>query len=82
MKNKVFAILWFVLLAGAIPLSSQTARQSRAADLDLSASPMRPLIETFSLDRGSLLRYYTVDLDPARASRMKRFLTDWRERLN
>ena len=82
MNNKIFALLGFVLFAGTIPLHSQPARRTPPTDLDLSASAMRPFIELFSLDRGTLLRYYVVDLDPARATRMKRFLTDWRERLN
>jgi hypothetical protein len=42
---------------------------------------MRPYIESFSIDRTNLLRYYAVELNPARAERMKRFLTNWRERL-
>ena len=34
---------------------------------------MRPYIESFSLDRISLVRYYPLELDPARQARMKRF---------
>lgn len=82
MKNTIVSVLGLLLVTGTIPLASQVVRQYPAADLDLSASPMRPYIEAFNLDRGSLLRYYTVELDSARASRMRRFLTDWRERLN
>ena len=42
---------------------------------------MRPFIESFSVDRVNLLRYYASPLDPVGAQRMRRYLTDWRERL-
>lgn len=80
MNIKTSTILWLVL--SVIPLWPQPSRKPAPDDLDLSASPMRPYIEAFSLDRGNLMRYYTVDLDPGRANRMKRFLTGWRDRLN
>jgi uncharacterized protein (DUF885 family) len=73
----------FAIAASFAPLFAPLIAQMKPAnsDLDLSASPMRPYIETFSIDRGNLLRYYAVDLDPARGERMKRFLTEWRDRL-
>ena len=42
---------------------------------------MRPLIQSFSVDRVNLLRYYSSPLDPVRSQRMRSYLTDWRERL-
>jgi hypothetical protein len=58
----------------ALPLFAQ-------ADLDLSASPLRPYIEAFNVDRINLLRYYSVDLAPERSARLKRYYGEWRERL-
>ena len=42
---------------------------------------MRPLIQSFSVDRANLLRYYSSPLDPVRSQRMRSYLTEWRERL-
>ncbi len=66
---------------GFVPKRSRPVTKPLNSDLDLSNSPMRPYIESFSIDRTNLLRYYAVELNPARAERMKRFLTNWRERL-
>ena len=38
---------------------------------------MRAAIERFTADRGNLLRYYTMELAPARSIRMKKFYTEW-----
>jgi uncharacterized protein (DUF885 family) len=73
-------VLAFCILALAAHLPAQAPAAN--SDLDLSASPLRPYIESFSIDRTSLMRYYAVELDPARAERMKRFLTEWRQRLS
>lgn len=69
-----FSVLFSLALAAAFAQTS--------LDLDLSHSPMRPYIESFSLDRSSLIRYYPLELDPTRNQRIKRFLTEWRERLS
>jgi len=78
MRYKIVLIVSCMAFAGMLPAQTQSA----SSDLDLSASPLRPYIELFSLDRTNLTRYYTVDLDPARSERMKRFLTEWRQRLS
>jgi hypothetical protein len=58
------------------------ARAFSAPELDLSASPMRPYIDSFNLDRTNLLRYYSVELSGRRSERLKRFYTEWRDRLS
>jgi uncharacterized protein (DUF885 family) len=46
-------------------------------DLDYSRSEMRPLIERYITDRGSLSRSYPVESSPARQTRFKQFYSDW-----
>ena len=70
-----------ILLVLCCTGAAHSQPKSANPDLDLSSSLMRPFIESFTLDRGSLLRYYTAPLDPARAVRMGRFFAQWRERL-
>jgi uncharacterized protein (DUF885 family) len=57
--------------------SFQTVRPAPAADntagLDTSSSEMRPMIDRWSADRGSLLRYYNITDAPARRARLRRF---------
>ena len=77
MRAPILPALAFLALCANLPAQSKPS----SSDLDLSHSPMRPYIESFSLDRTNLVRYYPVELDPVRAERMKRFLTEWRERL-
>jgi uncharacterized protein (DUF885 family) len=38
---------------------------------------MRPLIERYTVDRGSLTRSYPVSMSPARAARFRLFYSDW-----
>ena len=78
MRIKVCFLICCLACASLLPAQKPSAN----ADLDLSASPLRPYIEAFSLDRNNLLRYYPVDLDPARGARVKRFLAEWRQRLD
>jgi uncharacterized protein (DUF885 family) len=61
------------LLGIAAHLAAQT--------LDLSASPLRPYIDSFTVDRIDLLRYYNVELSATRAERMRRFYSEWQDRL-
>lgn len=53
-----------------------------AEDLDSYRSEMRPLIERYADDRASLMRVYPLRLSSARSERMKRFYTEWREKLD
>jgi uncharacterized protein (DUF885 family) len=50
-------------------------------EFDSSASEMRPLIESFTADRGILLRTYNLEGSPSQRERLKRFYSDWRTRL-
>lgn len=42
-----------------------------------SQSELRAVIERYTVDRGSLARFYSVDTSSARHARMKQFYTDW-----
>jgi hypothetical protein len=46
-------------------------------DFDQGKSEMRPAIERFVADRGSLSRSYPVESSPAREDRFKQFYADW-----
>src|SRR6185295_16072318 len=46
-------------------------------ELKAPESEMRPVIERYTLDRGSLTRSYPVSLSPARRTRFKDFYTEW-----
>ncbi len=47
------------------------------ADLDQGKSEMRPVIERYVADRGSLMRSYPVESSPARMARFKQFYGEW-----
>ena len=89
MRSLMAALLATVLASGNLSLlGAQAARGSRVGpatvamdDLDTSRSEMRALIERYIQDRGSLLRVYPLRLSPARSERMKRFHTEWRDKL-
>jgi hypothetical protein len=46
-------------------------------ELDSSKSEMRPVIERYVADQGSLSRSYPVESSPARLERFKQFYSDW-----
>lgn len=46
-------------------------------DLDAGKSEMRPVIERYVADRGSLLRSYPVESSPARLTQFKQFYAGW-----
>ncbi len=46
-------------------------------ELDTSSSELRPVIERYVADRGSLSRSYPVESSPARLTRFKQFHADW-----
>src|SRR5262249_27923594 len=48
-----------------------------SGDLATPQSEMRGMIERYTVDRGSLTRFYTVDTSTARYNRMKQFYTEW-----
>lgn len=64
--------------AGATPLvRASTSDVPDIKDLDVARSEMRPVIERFVADRGSLSRSYPVESSPARFARLKQFYSDW-----
>ena len=50
-------------------------------DLDNSQSEVKPLIERYVVDRGSLSRSYPTEISPARQARFKQFYADWQATL-
>jgi hypothetical protein len=84
--NRASSLLAFLLIA-LFAVHAQTSRNSKptvtlvdgisAADLKAPDSEMRPLIERYVVDRGSLTRSYPVTLSPARRSRFQEFYTGW-----
>lgn len=70
------------------PARSEPARSERGGapallgdDLDVSRSELRPLIERFTVDLGSLNRFYTIPISPTRRERLRRFYTEWLQKL-
>jgi uncharacterized protein (DUF885 family) len=57
--------------------ASKTNEAPDPTGFDSSESEMRGRIERYSLDRGSLSRFHTAPLSPARQSRLKQFYTEW-----
>lgn len=92
----LFIVLWHQgsILADAAgsglqrPARSAPARSERAGpsasigdDLDTSQSELRPLIERFTVDLGSLNRFYAIPISPTRRERLRKFYTEWLQRL-
>ena len=87
--EKTLLLTGFILVlfvsANISPLTSlhvkaaQPARNDvpALADLDNGKSELRPVIERYVADRGSLQRSYPVESSPARLARFKQFYTDW-----
>ncbi len=59
------------------PASSAASDLPDLKDIDSSNSEMRPWIDRYVMDRGSLSRSYPAELSPARQARFKQFYTDW-----
>jgi uncharacterized protein (DUF885 family) len=72
--NLLLAVLGFTFI-----LTVSASAQSD--DLDLSTSELRPVIERFSSDRGSLSRFYNIPVSAARQTRMKQFYNEWLARI-
>ncbi|HSE98772.1 MAG TPA: DUF885 family protein [Blastocatellia bacterium] len=78
MKIKtLLAIILCCILTASLRVGAATDLNG----LDSSESEMRAMIERYSVDRGSLNRFYTAPLSPARQSRMKKFYTEWLDSL-
>lgn len=75
--------LVFNIKAGAFSENGEKANKnglsatSAANDYDTSQSELRPLIERYTSDRGSLNRFYTVPNSEARRAKMTGFYSAW-----
>jgi uncharacterized protein (DUF885 family) len=70
-----------LLMCLAFTASAFQAPPAAPPEFDLSLSEMRPLIESFSADRGNLLRTYNLQGSAAQRDRLKQFYSDWQKRL-
>jgi uncharacterized protein (DUF885 family) len=73
LKTTFLALALCCSLAASLPAVA-------ASDLNGNGSPeseMRATLERYSVDRGSLSRFYTAPFSPARHARMKQFYTEW-----
>ena len=89
--SAVITVFAVVVLAGFLFHSSaqkqrgatnggKAAADTSSAD-DQSPSEMRPIIESYVVDRGSLQRSYPVSTSPTRRERFRKFYTDALERI-
>src|SRR5829696_9117988 len=65
--------------------AAQDARRAGAGgsvSADSAESEMRPLIELYAVDRGSLLRTYPFANSPARQARLTQFYRQWLDTLS
>ncbi len=70
----------FGLLSSTSTTFRAKAQQTVTPDineLDAGKSELRPVIERYVADRGSLLRSYPVESSPVRQARVKQFYADW-----
>ena len=80
MKTKIK----FLTLTFALVLSLVHSVESRSIAIpfdDPGESELRNFLENYSTDRGSLNRYYTIDISPKRFERMEKFYLNWRDKL-
>jgi uncharacterized protein (DUF885 family) len=74
-------ILCFSIAGPAQNLSRRTGANTPggidSVDVNSPDSEVRPLIERYTVDRGSLTRWYPVSISPARAARFRQFYSDW-----
>ncbi|MBL8207537.1 MAG: DUF885 family protein [Blastocatellia bacterium] len=70
------ACFWLVSEFAATPVAAQTTTPD-IGDLDNGKSELRPIIERYVADRGSLTRSYPVESSPVRQTRFQQFYKDW-----
>ena len=70
--------IFLACIAGAVLLAPAASAQAPAA---VATSALRDTVERFSADRAALFRRYGVDFSPARRDRLRRFYTEWQDRL-
>ena len=54
-----------------------TTKTAGRAEIKVPDSEMRPQIERYTVDRGSLTRAFPVPMSPSRRERFKQFYSDW-----
>lgn len=72
MKTPVTLILSAALLATGL-----TRVAAAPPSVDASNSALRPMLEAYQTDRGSLSRFYSARLSPRREERLRQFYTEW-----
>jgi len=77
MGSLIFSSTTSIFLTAAVKASGSPSVKEDVKDLDSSPSELRPVIERFVADRGSLTRSYPVEISPARQTRFKQFYSDW-----
>lgn len=70
-----------MLLLAAV-LGTAGASQPAPVDSEGWNSPIRPLIERYVEDRGSLFRYFSAPYSPRRTARFREFYGEWKETLS
>ena len=75
-RTRRSALLAAASLLAALPAPAFQAAAPGGGDFDVSASPLRPLIERYVDDRSNLARFYSIDASAARRERLKRFYTE------
>lgn len=71
-------------LLAASALASAVAGQTASGtvtDTEGWNSPVRPLVERYVEDRGSLFRFFSAPYSPRRADRFRRFYGEWKQTL-
>ncbi|HMF77192.1 MAG TPA: DUF885 family protein [Bryobacteraceae bacterium] len=84
MKTK-FTKAFFGVAVAALLLTGERLpafQKTETLDVDRTASPMRPLMEEYSLDSGNLKRFYNLENSPERRARLKAFYAGWIARLD
>jgi uncharacterized protein (DUF885 family) len=69
---------WYLTasLLASVPASATAQARTTSAPGEL-----RDTVDLYATDRAALLRRYDVELSPARRDRLRRYTTEWRERL-
>lgn len=73
MNRKQRGVAVALLVAAFAICLSLSAAPGEYPDLDNSSSEMRPLMERYATDRGSILRFYNLTGSPARRTRLRKF---------
>jgi Bacterial protein of unknown function (DUF885) len=84
-RPSTIAVILMISLTTCLFIQSQaqsTKKTSRpdansVSDLSPNDSELRPFIERYTVDRGSLARSYPVTISPMRQTRFRQLYTDW-----